>query len=90
MIFLLKLPVRSGQMIFLQMRRNEMAEGYPDGITIDRMYEAFLIFYLNEESEVLFLCLLLIRKKMYLIFSGMKEEAFCTLKLNKNNNGGYL
>ena len=44
----------------------------------------------NEESEVLFLCLLLIRKKMYLIFSGMNEEAFCTLKLNKNNNGGYL
>lgn len=53
------------------------------------MYEAFLIFYTNE-SEVLFLCLLLIRKKMYLIFSGMNEEAFCTLKLNKNNNGGYL
>ena len=47
------------------------------------MYEAFLIFYTNE-SEVLFLCLLLIRKKMYLIFSGMNEEAFCTLKLNKN------
>ena len=45
MIFLLKLPVRSGQMIFLQMRRNEMAEGYPDGITIEyRMYEAFLVF----------------------------------------------
>ena len=54
------------------------------------MYEAFLIFYMNEESEVLFLCLLLIRKGMYLIFSGMNEEAFCTLKLNKNNNGGYL
>ena len=34
------------------------------------MYEAFLIFYMSEESEVLFLCLLPIRKGMYLIFRG--------------------
>ena len=45
---------------------------------------------MNEESEVLFLCLLPIRKGMYLIFWGMNEESFCALKLNKNNNGGYL
>ena len=53
MIFLSKLPVRSGQMIFLQMRRNEMAEGYPDGITIEctkhslfSLFETGMLFFL--------------------------------------------
>lgn len=54
------------------------------------MYEAFLIFYTNEESGMLFLCLLPIRKGMYLIFWGTNEGKICFLKLNKNNNGGYL
>ena len=44
MIFSLKIAGTKRAEDFLQMRRNEMAESYPDGITINRMYEAFLVF----------------------------------------------
>lgn len=53
MIFSLKIAGTKRAEDFLQMRRNEMAEGYPDGITIEctkhslfSLFETGMLFFL--------------------------------------------